>query len=170
MNRRTLDRIWDQTRQKYGVYLRLIECIPEEKLQQAPIPKMRTTAAVIAHLSGSIVKGIAEGVARGEIRSPTPPETETAAGLTSRARALAYAEECWRAADAAVTGIGDRELETVVKTPWNMSFPGWVGFNILSDEFLHHRGQLYTYARACGGEPPFLWSFAENAEAFRPRS
>jgi uncharacterized damage-inducible protein DinB len=169
VNKKTLERIWDQMRQKYGVYLRLIEAIPEDSLQHAPIPRMRTTAALIAHISGSIVKEIAEGVARGEIRSASPPESETAATLTSRAKAIAYAKECWSAADAAVKAIGDQELEAIVKTPWNMSFPGSVGLSVLTDEFLHHRGQLYAYARASGGEPPFLWSFGENAEEFRPR-
>ena len=37
------------------------------------------------------------------------------------------------------------------------------------DEFLHHRGQLYTYVRACGAEPPFMWGFEDNAEGFQPR-
>lgn len=169
MNKRTFDRIWDQTRQKYGVYLRVIESIPDEKFQSAPIPGMRTTAALVAHLSTAIVKEIAEGVARGEVRAPNPPEAEIAAQLTSRAKAIAYAKDCWKAADAAVQKIGDEELAATVQTPWNMAFPGWVALNILGDEFLHHRGQLYAYARACGGAPPFLWSFGENAAEFGPR-
>jgi uncharacterized damage-inducible protein DinB len=169
LNKRTFERIWDQTRQKYGVYLRVIECIPDGRFQQSPIPGMRTTAALVAHLSGAIVKEIAEGVARGEIRNPDPPEAATAAHLTTRAKALAYAKECWKAADTAVQEIGDEELAATVQTPWGMSFPGWVALNILGDEFLHHRGQLYAYARACGGTPPFLWSFGENAVEFRPK-
>jgi uncharacterized damage-inducible protein DinB len=48
-----------------------------------------------------------------------------------------------------------------------MEVPGWIGFNILNDEFLHHYGQLYTYARLCGAEPPFLWGFAESALQYR---
>jgi uncharacterized damage-inducible protein DinB len=40
---------------------------------------------------------------------------------------------------------------------------------MLSDEFLHHRGQLYVYARAAGGEPPFVWSFDKNAPEFAPK-
>ena len=51
-----------------------------------------------------------------------------------------------------------------------MTIPGWVGYNIMSDEFLHHRGQLSSYARLCGAEPPFIWGFAENAEEFRPKA
>jgi len=39
---------------------------------------------------------------------------------------------------------------------------------MMNDEFLHHRGQLYAFARACGVEPPFMWGFADNAPEFRP--
>jgi uncharacterized damage-inducible protein DinB len=65
--------------------------------------------------------------------------------------------------------VGDEELSATVSTPWNMSLPGSAVFNMLSDEFLHHRGQLYVYARAAGGEPPFVWSFDKNAPEFAPK-
>jgi uncharacterized damage-inducible protein DinB len=38
----------------------------------------------------------------------------------------------------------------------------------MNDEFVHHRGQLYVYARLFGAAPPFLWSYGENAAEFRP--
>jgi len=38
----------------------------------------------------------------------------------------------------------------------------------MSDEFLHHRGQLYVYARLFSVAPPFIWSFGENTAEFRP--
>jgi uncharacterized damage-inducible protein DinB len=51
-----------------------------------------------------------------------------------------------------------------------MTFPGWVGFSIQNDEFMHHRGQLYVMARMAGKEPPFMWGFGDNEPAFRPAS
>ena len=38
----------------------------------------------------------------------------------------------------------------------------------MNDEFVHHRGQLYAYARACGGNPPFVWGHADNEPDFAP--
>jgi uncharacterized damage-inducible protein DinB len=38
----------------------------------------------------------------------------------------------------------------------------------MSDEFMHHRGQLYVYARLFGVVPPAMWSYGENAAEFRP--
>ena len=41
---------------------------------------------------------------------------------------------------------------------------------IIYDELLHHRGQLFAYLRAMGVEPPFMWSFEDNAVEFRPKA
>jgi uncharacterized damage-inducible protein DinB len=167
LNKKTLDSIWDQMRQKYGVYLRLLEAIPDDKYQAHPISGMRSPAELVVHTSGGIVKNIAKGVATGTIERDDAP-AEISATIKSGADAVAYAERCWKEASAAVDKIGDAQLGAIVSTPWNMSFPGWVGINILTDEFVHHRGQLYVYARACGGEPPFIWGFADNAPEFAP--
>lgn len=168
MNKQTLDRRWDLIRQQYGIYLRLLESLPEERLQDHVVPGMRTPAELIAHTSGTIVRDFAQGIATGEIQK-SADEKAVAAGLTGRREALAFAAECWEDANAAFSSVGEQELEAIVRTPWNMSFPGKAVLNMLSDEFLHHRGQLYVYARAAGGEPPFLWSFDNNAAEFAPR-
>ena len=114
------------------------------------------------------MRDLAQGVANGEIRKGDD-EKAAASALSSRTKALAYARKCWDDADAAMSRVGDSELKATVKTPWNKSFPGTAVINMLSDEFLHHRGQLYVYARAAGGEPPFLWSFDKNEAAFAPK-
>ena len=170
MNKEALDQMWDQMRQKYGVYLRLLEVIPDDCLHAHPIPDMRTPAELVAHVSGTVVRDMAEGIADGEITADEGAEVGVAAGLTTTSDVLRFARECWDRAQSAVDRIGDAELQAMVPTPWDKTFPGWVGFHIQNDEFLHHRGQLYAYARACGVAPPFIWSFEENAPGFRPAS
>ena len=170
MDKQALNGMWDQMRQKYGVYLRLLESIPEDRYQTHPIPGMRTPAEIVAHVSGSIVRDVAQGVAKGEITADESAEGAVASRLATRADAVAFARKCWDQANAAVAATGDAQLTAMVPTPWHMTFPGWVGYNILSDEFLHHRGQLYAMARACGATPPFVWGFADNPEGFRPVS
>lgn len=168
MNKQTLERRWDLFRQQYGIYMRLLETLPEDAWQNHVVPGMRTPAELVAHTSGTIVRDFAKGVASGEIR-PSEKESSAANGLSTRTAALAFAKKCWSEADAAINKVGDAELSATVKTPWNMTFPGTAIVNMMSDEFLHHRGQLYVYARAAGGEPPFLWSFDKNAPEFAPR-
>lgn len=167
MNKSALNSIWNQMRQKYGVYLRVLEALPEDKIQAQVIPGMRSAAELAAHTSGGIVQGFAEGVQRGEI-TEGKPTAEVAAGIESRDDLLAYARGCWEAADAAIAEVGDDELSRMVKTPWNFEFPGGTAMHTMNDEFVHHRGQLYAYVRACGVEPPFVWGYDQNPEGFKP--
>jgi uncharacterized damage-inducible protein DinB len=168
MNKDTLDQMWDQFRQKYGVYLRLLEAIPADSYAAHPVPGMRTPAELAVHISGSVVRDMAEGVAKGRITADESLEEKTAGELGNKAALIAFARECFDQADAAVKRIGDAELAAMVPTPWGKTWPGFVAFHVLHDEFLHHRGQLYAFARCCGAEPPFMWGFAENAPEYRP--
>jgi uncharacterized damage-inducible protein DinB len=170
MDKATLDQMWDQFRQKYGVYLRLLEAIPADRYATNPVPGMRTPAELAVHISGSMVRDIAEGVAKGRITAEESAEGKTATELGNKAALIAFARQCFERADAAVKRIGDAELAAMVPTPWNASWPGWVAFHILHDEFLHHRGQLYAFARCCGTEPPFMWGYADNAPEYQPRA
>lgn len=169
MNKTVLDQMWDQFRQKYGVYLRLLETFPEGKLAAHPVDGMRSPAELAAHVCGTIVRDIPEGVAKGRITAEESEEAKVAAELTDKAALLAFARRCFEQGDAAVHRIGDPELAAMVPTPWGSSWPGGVAFHIMNDEFVHHRGQLYAMARACGVAPPFLWSYDENAPEFQPR-
>ena len=170
MNKQEKERAWDQFRQKYGIYLRLLEAFPEQQYHTHPIPGLRTFAEQVTHMSGTIVRDIAQGIAKGEITAVEGAEPKAAAALTSKSAMMSYAKQCWIEANAAVATIGDAQLSATVPTPWHMTFPGWVGFNIMSDEFLHHRGQLVAYARMCGVQPPVIWGFGDNAPEFRPAS
>jgi uncharacterized damage-inducible protein DinB len=163
-----LEQAWDQSRQKYGVYLRLLEVIPEECYYSHPVPGMRAPAELVVHVSESVVRDMAQGIAKGRITADESSEAKIAMELGGKAELIAFARRCFDEASAAVATIGDAQLGAMVPTPWNMTFPGWVGFNILNDEFVHHRGQLYTYARLCGVEPPYMWSFGNNAPEYRP--
>ncbi len=169
MDKRALDTLWNQVRQKYGVYLRLLEVIPGDQYQAHPIMGMRSAAELVVHVSGGIVRDISQGVAKGEIKSNAAAEANTALGFASSTDAVAFARRCWKEANTAVAGIGDAQLANDVRA-WGSSLPGSACMHILSDELVHHRGQLYVLARALGGEPPFLWSYGENAPEFKPKS
>jgi hypothetical protein len=118
-------------------------------------------------MSAAIVRDITQGVAEGEIRMNGSAEARIVAALGTKPAVIAYARKCWALANDAVSTIGSAQLNATIPTPWNIEITGWIGFNILNDEFLHHYGQLYTYARLCGAEPPFLWGFAESSLQYR---
>jgi len=167
MTRQSLDQQWDQLRQKYSSYLRLLETIPADRYHTSLVPGMGTAAELVVQMSGAIVRGITQGIANGGIEVNASVEARIVADLGTKMAVISYARKCWDHAEEAVSKIGNSELNAAINTPWNMEIPGWVGFNILNDEFVHHYGQLYTYARLCGAEPPFLWGFAESTLQYR---
>ena len=169
MNKQALDGFWDQFRQKYGVYLRLLEAIPADRYRSLPVPGLRSAAELAVHVSGTCVRDIARGVATGRVSADEGAEPRLASEL-DKAGVIAFARQCFDEADVAVGRIGDTELGAMVSTPWQSSWPGWVGFSVMNDEFMHHRGQLYVYARIFGAAPPGMWSFGENAAEFRPKT
>jgi hypothetical protein len=167
MNKQQLTQTWDQFRQKYGVYVRLVESFPEDQYHTHPVKGLRTFAEQVAHMSGTIVRDIAVGVAKGAITAEEGAEPMAAKSFTNRAAMMGFVKRCWDEASAAVASIDDAKLNAMVPTPWDMKFPGYVGFDIMSDEFLHHRGQLAVYSRIVGGQPPFIWGFEQNSPEFR---
>ena len=168
MNKQWLDGMWDHMRQKYGIYLRVLEAIPADRFGDQPVPGMRTPSQLVVHTSGSIVRDIAEGVASGTIGADEAGEDAVAQSLESKEDVLDFARTCWARADAAMAAVGDEHLAGGVNNPWGMPLNGTFAMVILNDEFLHHRGQLYAYVRACGAEPPFMWDFGNNPPGFRP--
>ena len=170
MNKQALDQMWDQFRQKYGVYLRALEAIPADRYPTHPVAGMRTPAELVVHISGTVVRDIAEGVAKGRITVDEASEDKVAAELGNKPALIDFARECFDKANAAVARIGDPELAAMVPTPWGSSWPGAVAFHVMNDEFVHHRGQLYAFTRCCGAEPPFMWGYTDNAAEYRPRA
>jgi uncharacterized damage-inducible protein DinB len=168
MNRQWLDGMWGHMRQKYGIYLRVLQAIPADRFHDHPVAGMRTPAQTVVHVSGSIVRDIAEGIASGSIADAESAEDAVAENLGSKEEVLAFARTCWDRADAAIASVGDEALSGVVENPWGITLDGTFAMVIINDEFLHHRGQLYAYVRACGGEPPFMWDFEDNPEGFQP--
>lgn len=168
MNSEWLEGMWDHMRQKYGVYMRVLEAIPADRFHDQPVAGMRTPAQLVAHTSGSIVRDIAEGVASGAIKADEAGEDAAASALESKQDVLDFARGCWDRANRAAEKIGDEQLAGAVDNPWGMPLNGTFAMVILNEEFIHHRGQLYTYVRACGAEPPFMWGFEDNPAEFRP--
>jgi uncharacterized damage-inducible protein DinB len=169
MNKQAVLQTWDHIRQVNGIGFRLIEALPENKLDATVIPGMRTPKELVVHMYGQVLREVAEGTVSGTITNNAEKnEKQIVGGLKTKNDLLRYCHECWDAADKAVRSLPDDRIMGMTATPWGMSFPGFVAFSLMSDEYIHHRGQLYAYLRTLGVTPPHMWSFQENAEAFRP--
>ena len=170
MNRRQFDSFWDYMRQAHGIALRCIATIPPHQIDARPVPGMRTPKELIVHLYGGVVSGITTGVLQGCLSDEEEYEAKSRAGIKTLDDLLGFVRDRWGVADEAARSITDAHLQNVVSTPWGVGFPGGTMFQILRDEFMHHRGQLYVYLRAMNVEPPMMWDFEHNDPEFRPRA
>jgi uncharacterized damage-inducible protein DinB len=158
--------MWDHTRQVVGIGIRLVDALPEASLDSHPVPKMRTPKQLAYHQFATL-RELMEGLVRGDLKDA---EDADAARLRTQADLVKFCHECWGAANHAAMSVTDDKLGAMVKTPWGRDLPGFVTAVVASDEFLHHRGQMYVYLRALGCDVPEMWDFAHNAEEFRPAS
>jgi uncharacterized damage-inducible protein DinB len=74
-----------------------------------------------------------------------------------------FARECHQAGDDALAALTEEQLARPLESPFG-TFPTWQYFAFAYDEHWHHRGQLYTYARLLGKQPPMLYDY-ENSPA-----
>jgi uncharacterized damage-inducible protein DinB len=169
VNREQLGQWWDHFRTVNGVTLRAVQALPKDKIDTKPCNDMRTVRELVVHMYNAM-RSVAEGTARGEITWSDEEDTKAAAGIKSHDDLIRLANESWKTTDQAIRSLSDEKINGLVKTPWGESFPGFVCAQIIYDEHLHHRGQLYAYLRQLGVEPPFMWSFENNAPEFQPRA
>jgi len=168
MNKQTLHGLREYFEMVHGVTVRLIGSFSDEDLDYRPNPGMRSVRELISHIY-TMERVMAEGVKAGSltqgVEAPANPETEPgkklADSLTSVAKAQEYARECHDSASKLLSTLTDEDLARMVEAPYG-TFPAWQYFSFMYDEHWHHRGQLYTYARLLGKEPPMLYSYEQN--------
>jgi uncharacterized damage-inducible protein DinB len=141
-----------------GATRRLLERVPEERLEWRPQTGARTVGELIAHLSalgrwGDAVMG-ADAFDLGEPRHESP--------VASIAEALARFDAGVARARAALTGRIDAELQAPVTITERrqevFTAPRLVAFRLLFlNHVIHHRGQLSAYLRLCGVDPPAVY-------------
>ena len=158
--------MWESLRLHVGVTLRAIEAIPEDKLDSHPIANMRTPKELAVH-AFAYMRCIPGGIGKGKLTAEDC--TEPADKIKSKKELLAWCKESFEIATTDFEKLTEEQLGAMVETHFGKPFPGWMLVSIVYDEHLHHNGQLYVFSRALGIEPPFFWSFDENATAFQPK-
>lgn len=166
MNLQYIQTLWEDLRLVYGVSMRVYQAIPKDKMDSHPIPAMRTPKELITHMSATL-RSVSTGTLKGKIDDYEAMEKEWAAKPYDDF--MNWVAESWKIADTAVRGMTEAQATAMVKNPWTTDFPAAICIQIIFDEHLHHRGQLYAYLRSFGIEPPFMWDFENNAPEFRPR-
>jgi len=167
-NRQAFIGWWEHFRQVNGITLRIVSSMTDQQIAMHPITNMRTPTELLVHMYGQLVRNITLGITTGEVQGYD--EKAACASIKTTADLVKFCKECWTTGNTAALSATDAQLEAMVKTPWGQDFPGSICGWIINDEYLHHRGQLYAFARALGIEPPMVWDFEHNAPEFAPKA
>jgi uncharacterized damage-inducible protein DinB len=165
MDRQTFFAKLDYFNMVHGLTLRAIDALSDSDLDFRPQSGMRTARELIFHIY-SQEKLLAEAARVGKFTSEaagesSPENKATAAtlqALGTGSQLREYAEACHRAAEAIYREMPEEDLSRPVESPFG-AYPAWRYFDFAYDEHWHHRGQLYTYLRLLGKEPPMLYDY-----------
>ena len=150
----------------HGVTLRLIGAFSDADLDFRPKEGVRSVRELLMHMY-TMERTLAENIRSGKLSAVDAdnPETEAGKAVLAELKAVAdlqaYARRYHQALDDTLAAMSEEEVQRVVEAPYG-SFPAWQFFQFAYDEHWHHRGQLYTYARLLGKEPPMLYDY-ENS-------
>jgi uncharacterized damage-inducible protein DinB len=166
MTRQQFSARWDYFNMVHGVTLRAISAFSDAELAFRPAPSMRSPRELIFHIY-SQERMLAEGARQGRISTEAAnasnPEADPGAAacatLVTVSDARAFAESCHRVAEETFRAMSDDALNRAVESPFG-TYPSWQYFAFAYDEHWHHRGQLYSYLRLLGKEPPMLYDYA----------
>jgi uncharacterized damage-inducible protein DinB len=149
----------------HGVTVRAIGAFADAELDFRPQPAMRTPRELIFHIYTQeklLAEAAQEGRFTMEAASRSNPEDEASASALSAlgtvSDARAYAEACHQAAEKIFRTMSEDDINRPVESPLG-TYPAWQYFNFAYDEHWHHRGQIYSYLRLLGKEPPLLYDY-----------
>jgi uncharacterized damage-inducible protein DinB len=170
MNRQSLLSRRDYFNMVHGVTIRAIAALSDSELGFRPQPGMRTPRELIFHIYAQ-EQLLAEAARAGQFtmemaNGSNPEDQANAAALNALATvedAVAYANQCHQAAEDIYRSLSDEEIARSIESPFG-TYPAFQYFVFAYDEHWHHRGQLYTYLRLLGKEPPMLYDY-QTAQA-----
>lgn len=143
---------------------RVVELIPEEKLEWAHAPGRFTFGDVVRHLAGVERWMFAENAAGRPSRYPGH-DRALAEGLGA---ATAYLDELHAAAMEIFASLSSERLNERCSTPAGASIPVWKWLRAMVEHEVHHRGQLYLMLGMIGVSTPPLYGL--TSEEVRERS
>ena len=151
MNKAAMTAEWKYFRMVLNVTRRLVEQIPEDKLNFRPTPEVRSAKEITVHLYNMLADSV--------------DFVETGKYVESKDRDFPGKAELLKWMDAQVEKtfarfdrLTDEQLSAKLAV-WGESFHGWQMLDFTYQEALHHRGQLTVYLRLMGLVPISIYDF-----------
>lgn len=135
--------------------LRVIEHVPDGKLDYTPDSKSATALGLIRHLV-VVDAWFLNCVANGAV-APDANDKALADGIMTPADGAARYRELVGAAFGRVCALSDEQLATELDFFGMMKLPAAGLLGMMLKHSIHHRGQLSAYLRAMGGKVPGIY-------------
>ena len=165
MDQQTFSTLCEYFNMVHSITVRAIDAFTDRDLDFRPKPDMRTPRELIFHVY-SQEKILAEAARQGwfaaEAASRSSPEEQAGAAelqaLVTVNDLRTYAQACHQTAQSIFSLMSESQLNRPVESPFG-TYPAWRYFAFAYDEHWHHRGQIYTYLRLVGKQPPMLYDY-----------
>lgn len=149
----------------HSVTMKAIDALSDADLDFRPKPGMRTPRELLFHIYSQekiLAEAAREGQLTAEAAGRSNPEEQAAASdvkaLVTVDDVRAYAQACHQSAQTIFSLMAETELNQPIESPFG-KMPAWRFLAFAYDEHWHHRGQIYTYLRLLGKEPPMLYDY-----------
>ncbi len=136
------------------VTLRVIEAVPDDRLDYQPDPKAKTGLGLVRHITLED-EWLFNCIASGEITQP--PDDSDACGIMTPADAVARYKEKIPAALNRVRAMSGEQLVEILDMFGMIKLPAVSFISLCAKHSVHHRGQLSTYLRPMGGKVPGIY-------------
>lgn len=140
---------------------RLVELIPEGKMDVAPVPGKFTFGDLVRHVAAIERHMYAENV-QGKPSRYQGCGKELAAGNTDVVR---FFDGCHRESVEIFARLTPEDLRGKCLTPAGSPITVWKWLRLLPEHEIHHRGQLYLYLALVGVATPPLYGLTSEQVA-----
>ncbi|MBI2686620.1 MAG: DinB family protein [Acidobacteria bacterium] len=165
MDQQTFSTLCKYFNMVHGVTIRAIDAFTDGELDFRPKPNMRTPRELIFHVYSQekiLAEAVQQGRCSAEAAGRSNPEEEAGKAevqaLVTVNDLRTYAQSCHQTAQSIFSSMPESQLNQPVESPFG-TFPAWRYFAFTYDEHWHHRGQIYTYLRLLGKQPPMLYDY-----------
>ncbi|MHB8652411.1 MAG: DinB family protein [Terriglobia bacterium] len=134
--------------------LRVIEAVPNGRLDHRPDPKSKTGLGLVRHITLED-EWLLNCIANGQFTPP--PDDSDACGIMNPADAVARYKEKVPLALSRVRALPGEKLTNVIDMFGKIKMPGVSFLALAVKHSVHHRGQLSTYLRPMGGKVPGIY-------------
>lgn len=140
---------------------RLVELIPEDRMEDRPIPGKFSFGDLVRHL-GAIERFLYAENVRGRPSRYRGCGTDLAEGKNE---ILGFFDRCHEESIEIFGSLTEGDLEAKCTTPAGAPITVWKWLRLLPEHEIHHRGQLYSYLALIGVPTPPLYGLTSEQVA-----